>query len=75
MNEEYRVKISDFGLARQLKEGTYQVATPSMIPVRWTSPESFKTQKFTSKSDVWSFGITVWELFSYGERNKHVFFA
>lgn len=38
------------------------------IPVRWTAPEAIAFRKFTSASDVWSFGIVCWEVFSYGER-------
>lgn len=38
------------------------------IPVRWTAPEAIAYRKFTSASDVWSFGIVFWEVMSYGER-------
>ena len=38
------------------------------IPVRWTAPEAIAFRKFTSSSDVWSFGIVMWEVMSYGER-------
>jgi ephrin-B len=38
------------------------------IPVRWTAPEAIAFRKFTSASDVWSFGIVCWEVMSYGER-------
>lgn len=38
------------------------------IPVRWTAPEAIAYRKFTSASDVWSFGVTKWEVISYGER-------
>ena len=38
------------------------------IPVRWTSPEAIAFRRFTSASDVWSFGIVTWEVVSYGER-------
>ena len=50
------------------------------IPVRWTAPESIQFRKFTSASDVWSYGILLWEIMSYGERpywdwgNYEVFF-
>lgn len=38
------------------------------IPIRWTAPEAIAYRKFTSASDVWSYGITMWEVISYGER-------
>lgn len=38
------------------------------IPIRWTAPEAIAHRKFTSASDVWSFGIVMWEVMSYGER-------
>lgn len=38
------------------------------IPIRWTAPEAFQNRKFSSASDVWSFGILMWEVMSYGER-------
>lgn len=38
------------------------------IPIRWTAPEAIQYRKFTSSSDVWSYGIVMWEVMSYGER-------
>ena len=38
------------------------------IPIRWTAPEAIAYRKFTSASDVWSYGIVMWEVISYGER-------
>lgn len=38
------------------------------IPIRWTAPEAISYRKFTSASDVWSYGIVMWEVMSYGER-------
>jgi serine/threonine protein kinase len=38
------------------------------IPVRWTAPEAIAFRKFTSASDVWSYGVVMWEIISYGER-------
>ena len=38
------------------------------IPIRWTAPEAIAYRKFTSASDVWSYGIVMWEVMSYGER-------
>ena len=64
------LKISDFGLARSIlsdtDEAIYQPLTPIKIPVRWTAPETFLNAIYTSASDVWSYGIVLWEIFSAG---------
>nr|XP_033780730.1 ephrin type-A receptor 1 isoform X1 [Geotrypetes seraphini] len=63
-------KVSDFGLSRVLEndfEGTYETRG-GKIPIRWTAPEAIANRTFTSASDVWSFGIVMWEVLSYGEK-------
>ncbi|XP_071002465.1 ephrin type-A receptor 6-like, partial [Oncorhynchus clarkii lewisi] len=63
-------KVSDFGLSRVLEdhpEPAYNTMGDK-IPVRWTAPEAITYRKFSSASDVWSFGIVMWEVMSYGER-------
>uniref|UniRef100_A0A8C2L6F2 receptor protein-tyrosine kinase n=1 Tax=Cyprinus carpio TaxID=7962 RepID=A0A8C2L6F2_CYPCA len=70
VNGNLECKVSDFGLSRVLEdypEGTY-TTTGGKIPIRWTAPEAIAYRKFTSASDVWSFGIVMWEVMSYGER-------
>ncbi|MGH0136186.1 UNVERIFIED_CONTAM: hypothetical protein FKN15_059849 [Acipenser sinensis] len=73
VNSNLVCKVSDFGLSRFLRGDdeslpTYTAALGSKIPIRWTAPESIQYRKFTSASDVWSFGIVMWEVISYGER-------
>uniref|UniRef100_A0A087YAT4 receptor protein-tyrosine kinase n=1 Tax=Poecilia formosa TaxID=48698 RepID=A0A087YAT4_POEFO len=70
VNTALECKVSDFGLSRVLEdepEGTY-TTSGGKIPIRWTAPEAIAYRKFTSASDVWSFGIVMWEVMAFGER-------
>jgi serine/threonine protein kinase len=62
------IKVADFGLSRQLAatEDYYRVQTRGKLPVRWMAVESLAFRKFSSKSDVWSFGVLMWEVFTFG---------
>uniref|UniRef100_A0A3B5MCM9 receptor protein-tyrosine kinase n=1 Tax=Xiphophorus couchianus TaxID=32473 RepID=A0A3B5MCM9_9TELE len=72
VNANLVCKVSDFGLSRFLTENssdpTYTSSLGGKIPIRWTAPEAISYRKFTSASDVWSYGIVMWEVMSYGER-------
>ncbi|KAM9791122.1 ephrin type-B receptor 1 isoform 6-T8 [Syngnathus typhle] len=72
VNSNLVCKVSDFGLSRYLQEDTsdpsYTSSLGGKIPVRWTAPEAIAYRKFTSASDVWSYGIVMWEVMSFGER-------
>ncbi|XP_037083941.1 proto-oncogene tyrosine-protein kinase receptor Ret-like [Pollicipes pollicipes] len=60
-------KISDFGLTRDVYEGSlYQKTSKGRVPVKWMAIESLQDHVYTSKSDVWSFGILLWELVTLG---------
>eukprot|EP00117_Sycon_ciliatum_P035830 scpid8533/ scgid27084/ Proto-oncogene tyrosine-protein kinase ROS; Proto-oncogene c-Ros; Proto-oncogene c-Ros-1; Receptor tyrosine kinase c-ros oncogene 1; c-Ros receptor tyrosine kinase len=63
------VKIADFGLARDIDRRDYYriMDDKALVPVRWMSPESLQDKLFTGKSDVWAFGILLWEIFTYGQ--------
>ncbi|XP_034145957.1 ephrin type-A receptor 5 isoform X4 [Esox lucius] len=70
VNSNLVCKVSDFGLSRVLEDDAEAAYTTrgGKIPIRWTAPEAIAFRKFTSASDVWSYGIVMWEVMSYGER-------
>ncbi|XP_063078954.1 ephrin type-A receptor 7 isoform X2 [Engraulis encrasicolus] len=70
VNSNLVCKVSDFGLSRVIDDDPEAVYTTAggKIPVRWTATEAIQYRKFTSASDVWSYGIVMWEVMSYGER-------
>ncbi|CAL8337301.1 unnamed protein product [Lota lota] len=69
LDENFTVKVADFGMARDVFDKEYysiQDHKKAKLPVKWMAIESLQTQRFTTKSDVWSFGILVWELLTRG---------
>uniref|UniRef100_A0A8C5R727 Tyrosine-protein kinase n=1 Tax=Leptobrachium leishanense TaxID=445787 RepID=A0A8C5R727_9ANUR len=67
VGEDLVCKIADFGLARLLKDDLYSPERNRAIPVKWTAPEAIARGKFSTKSDVWAFGILVYEVYTFGQ--------
>uniref|UniRef100_A0A7M4FX74 Tyrosine-protein kinase n=1 Tax=Crocodylus porosus TaxID=8502 RepID=A0A7M4FX74_CROPO len=67
VNDQGIVKVSDFGLSRYVLDDEYTSSVGSKFPVRWSPPEVLMYSKFSSKSDVWSFGVLMWEVYSLGK--------
>ncbi|XP_040272882.1 tyrosine-protein kinase SYK isoform X2 [Bufo bufo] len=67
---QHYAKISDFGLSKAIgsDESYYKAKSCGKWPVKWYAPECMNYYKFSSKSDVWSFGVLMWEAYSYGQK-------
>ena len=63
------MKIGDFGLMRALpqEDDCYVMTERKKVPFPWCAPESLKSRQFSHASDTWMFGVTLWEMFSFGE--------
>ncbi|XP_065222614.1 focal adhesion kinase 1-like isoform X2 [Planococcus citri] len=60
------VKLADFGLSRWVQDQCYYKASKGKLPIKWMSPESINFRRFTTASDVWMFGVCMWEILMLG---------
>lgn len=70
VNSDFLVKIADFGLSRDVcADDYYRIGSAkACLPVRWMPPEALLYGKFTVKSDVWSYGVLMWEVYSFAQQ-------
>ncbi|XP_054707626.1 focal adhesion kinase 1-like [Uloborus diversus] len=60
------VKLADFGLSRWVEDQSYYKASKGKLPIKWMAPESINFRRFTTASDVWMFGVCMWEILMFG---------
>lgn len=71
VGSNFCIKISDFGMSRKLYERVYyRVRGRAMLPIRWMATESFYG-RFSEKSDIWAYGVSVWEIFTLGKKQPY----
>ena len=68
LGENWMAKVADFGLSLSEIDAD---AENEMLPIRWTAPEALFDKSFSSSSDVWSFGILIWEIFTFGKEKPY----
>lgn len=67
ITEDHVCKVADFGFARDVCEAhVYERKSEGRLPIRWMAPESLYDNIFSVKSDVWSFGVLIWEIVTLG---------
>lgn len=73
VDENLDIKLADFGRARIVSDDCYQAPRTEKICIKWAAPEVLIYSHYSTKSDVWSFGVVLWEVFSAGARPFSIF--
>ncbi|VDM37974.1 unnamed protein product [Toxocara canis] len=60
------VKLSDFGMSRCVQEESFYTSSRGKLPIKWMAPESINYRRFNTATDIWMFGVCVWEILMYG---------